>query len=92
MRVIAAINNALNVRLAVRSLFDSPTVEGLSRLVGNEAAGDPRYAAVHGHSGTEVYARDLRLDTPTACPLSPTPARSSFCRGVVSRPLEPISS
>ncbi|WP_205878058.1 non-ribosomal peptide synthase/polyketide synthase [Mycobacterium camsae] len=62
MRVIAAINNALNVRLAVRSLFDTPTVEGLARVVGDEAGADPRYAVVHGRSGTEVYARDLKLD------------------------------
>ncbi|OBK48731.1 hypothetical protein A5656_29400 [Mycobacterium gordonae] len=62
MRVIAAINNALNVGLSVRSLFETPTVEGLSRAVGDGAAADPRYAAVHGRAGAKIYARDLTLD------------------------------
>ncbi|MGV7796065.1 phosphopantetheine-binding protein, partial [Mycobacterium kansasii] len=56
MRVIAAINNALNVGLSVRSLFETPTVEGLSRAVGDGAAADPRYAAVHGRAGAKIYA------------------------------------
>ncbi|PJE13817.1 non-ribosomal peptide synthase/polyketide synthase [Mycobacterium sp.] len=62
MRLIAAVNNALGVRLAVRSLFDAPTVEGLSRLVGDDTGGDTGYAAVHGRARSEVYARDLTLD------------------------------
>ncbi|MFQ2875479.1 non-ribosomal peptide synthase/polyketide synthase [Mycobacterium sp. MS3] len=80
MRVIAAINNALNVELAVRSLFDTPTVEGLSRLVGDGATADPRYAAVHGQAVTKVYARDLTLDkfidasTLNAAPALPGPS------------------
>jgi len=34
MRVIAAINTALDIHLAVRTLFDAPSVRGLSRQLG----------------------------------------------------------
>jgi acyl carrier protein len=39
MRVIAAINTALDIRLAVRTLFDAPSVRSLSQQVGIHARG-----------------------------------------------------
>ena len=66
MRVIAAVNTALDAQLAVRTLFESPTVSGLSHRwdsgsVGGPAHG-PSFADVHGSDVTEVHARDLTLD------------------------------
>ncbi|KUH75816.1 non-ribosomal peptide synthetase [Mycolicibacterium novocastrense] len=67
MRVTAAINTALEANLAVHTLFDAPTVSGLShRLETGEAPTDSvtaaLFAAVHGRGATEVHARDLTLD------------------------------
>ncbi|KQH77025.1 hypothetical protein AO501_11190 [Mycobacterium gordonae] len=62
MRVIAAINKALDVPVSVRTLFDTPTVRGLSRVIGTAPAVDPRYAAVHGRGASEIHAADLSLD------------------------------
>ncbi len=73
MRVIAAINTALDADLAVRELFDFPTVNGLRRQLGSNGgsvdldpaanpATDLRFASVHGRHVTEVHARDLVLD------------------------------
>ncbi len=67
MRVIAAINTALDVDLAVRTLFESPSVHALSGHVDAgsgslTAAHGPSFAAVHGRDATEVHARDLMLD------------------------------
>ncbi|WP_256714764.1 non-ribosomal peptide synthase/polyketide synthase [Mycobacterium colombiense] len=39
MRVIAAINSALNAHLAVRTLFDAPTVARLAPRIGEDGAG-----------------------------------------------------
>jgi amino acid adenylation domain-containing protein/thioester reductase-like protein len=61
MRLIAAINKALNTQLTVRALFDAPTVSRLSEQVDRHAS-DPRFVAVHGHDANEVRAGDLLLD------------------------------
>lgn len=61
MRLIAAINKALHVHLTVRTLFDTPSVSGLSQQLDSQVS-DPRFAAVHGPQATEVRATDLTLD------------------------------
>ncbi len=67
MRVTAAINTALDAQLAVRTLFEAPTVSGLSRHLDPAAVTvlqthGPSFAAVHGHGATEARASDLALD------------------------------
>jgi glycopeptidolipid biosynthesis protein len=68
MRVIAAINTALDADLAVRTLFEAPSVSGLSRQLDQEGqqAGPHlervSVASVHGHGVEEVRATDLTLD------------------------------
>ena len=89
MRVIAAINSALDTQLKVRSLFDAPSVRGLSRQLGGhaDAAGDVRYLSVHGRDATELRAADLTLDkfidpaTLDTAPMLPGP--SAEVRNVV---------
>ncbi|ORA09993.1 amino acid adenylation domain-containing protein [Mycobacterium arosiense] len=61
MRLIATLNKTLHTHLTVRTLFNAPTVAGLSRKV-NEHADDPRFVSVHGPEATEVHAADLKLD------------------------------
>ena len=83
MRVIAAINSGLDVELAVHSIFDSPTVSGLSQQLGGSVAlpeaNGPSFASVHGRDAAEVHARDLTLDKfidetiLTAAPTLPRP-------------------
>jgi len=79
MRLIAAINTTLDIRLGVRTLFDAPSVRSLSRQVGTQANSDV-FAAVHGRDATEARAADLRLDkfidavTLTAAPRLPGPS------------------
>ena len=64
MRVIAAINTGLDAQLAVRTLFESPTVSGLSQhLDGTTAALAP---AAHGPSFASVHGADAARG---ACPL-----------------------
>jgi thioester reductase-like protein len=64
MRVITAINKALDIHLAVPTLFSAPSVRSLSRQLGEDAgpARDVRFVSVHGDDTTEVHARDLTLD------------------------------
>ncbi|ORA35964.1 non-ribosomal peptide synthetase [Mycobacterium aquaticum] len=70
MRVIAAINTALDAQLAVRTLFEAPTVRSLSHQLdsADEAdtapgVGGVSFASVHGSTGSgEVHARDLTLN------------------------------
>jgi glycopeptidolipid biosynthesis protein len=70
MRVIAAINTALDAQLAVRTLFEAPTVRALSHQLDNAAESDASpgvggvsFASVHGSTDTgEVHARDLTLN------------------------------
>ncbi|WP_369829484.1 amino acid adenylation domain-containing protein [Mycobacterium sp. 852002-51613_SCH5001154] len=64
MRLIDSINKALDTNVAVRMVFDAPSVRGLSeRLDRHESpASDLLFAAVHGSDSTEVRAGDLRLD------------------------------
>jgi thioesterase domain-containing protein/acyl carrier protein len=47
MRLVAAINSALNVDIGVRAVFETPTVGGLAACIGN--------------GGTRLWARSLRL-------------------------------
>ncbi|HEX9831518.1 MAG TPA: thioester reductase domain-containing protein, partial [Mycobacterium sp.] len=65
MRVIAAVNTALDAQLGVRTVFEFPTVSGLSTQWTAEsvapAAHGPSFASVHGDVG-EVRAGDLTLD------------------------------
>ncbi len=67
MRVIAAINTGLGVQVAVHSIFETPTVSGLSQqLDGHDgvrapAAHGPSFASVHGDAA-QVHAADLTLD------------------------------
>jgi thioester reductase-like protein len=61
MRLIATLNKTLHAHMTVRTLFNAPTVAGLSRQV-DEHADDPRFVSVHGSEATEVYAADLTLD------------------------------
>src|SRR5262249_2387807 len=56
-------------QLAVRTLFEAPTVRSLSQLldsgVGTDVAPGPggvSFASVHGHDSGEAYARDLTLN------------------------------
>jgi glycopeptidolipid biosynthesis protein len=68
MRVIAAVNSGLDARLAVYTLFESPTVSVLSRHLDDDPGSarsvshGPSFAAVHGAGATEVRAADLTLD------------------------------
>ncbi|WP_155770532.1 non-ribosomal peptide synthetase, partial [Mycobacterium asiaticum] len=62
MRLIAAVNGALEVRLQVRDLFDAPDVRGLAGKTIAGPADDPLFRAVHGSEPTTVYASDLTLD------------------------------
>src|SRR6185437_13306109 len=73
MRLVAAINTSLDSDLAVRALFDAPSVRSLSQHLGRDArlvevisavspASDLRFASVHGRDTTEVHAADLTLD------------------------------
>jgi len=73
MRLIAAVNQALDVGLTARTLFDYPTVRGLSQQLRADATAgaaisaarpgnDRRYVAVHGRDTSEVHAGDLKLE------------------------------
>ena len=67
MRLITAVNTALDVELRVRAIFEAPTVAGLGRQI-QAGAGDsstlhgPSFAQVHGQAATELYASDLKLE------------------------------
>ncbi|MGV9801529.1 amino acid adenylation domain-containing protein [Mycobacterium sp. NPDC003449] len=69
MRVVAAVNTSLDVDLAVRTLFEAPTVSGLAQRLDSAAAPDPAaatravsFASVHGSDAVEVHADDLKLE------------------------------
>ena len=78
MRVIAAINTGLDAHLAVRTLFDAPSVRSLSQQLDRHTSSEC-FASVHGRDTTEVHADDLTLDkfidatTLTAAPTLPGP-------------------
>ena len=87
MRVIAAINTALDAGLAVRTLFDAPSVRSLSQQLDGDAssvagpgAKGPSFGSVHGRDTSEVHAGDLTLDkfidttTLSAAPTLPPPS------------------
>ncbi|MCV7298538.1 amino acid adenylation domain-containing protein [Mycobacterium barrassiae] len=68
MRVIAAVNTALDAEVAVHTIFEAPTVSGMSRhaedasTLASSMANTPSFASVHGVDATEVHARELTLD------------------------------
>ncbi|MBI2694752.1 MAG: amino acid adenylation domain-containing protein, partial [Mycobacterium nebraskense] len=64
MRLIDSINKALDSHLAVRTVFDAPSVRSLSEQLDRHEspAGDVLFASVHGGDTTEVHAGDLTLD------------------------------
>ncbi|WP_231983774.1 non-ribosomal peptide synthetase, partial [Mycobacterium sp. E2733] len=73
MRLVAAINKTLDTNLAVRTIFDAPSVSSLSQLLGRDGrlletapavspASDLCFAAVHGRDTAELHAGDLTLD------------------------------
>ncbi|WUI28994.1 amino acid adenylation domain-containing protein [Mycobacterium sp. NBC_00419] len=63
MRVIAAINTTLNTRLAVRTLFDAPSVRALSRQLSSQSdCGETLFTSVHGRDTARLHAADLTLD------------------------------
>ncbi len=69
MRAIAAVNTAFEAELPVRTLFEKPSVAGLSLQLTSEAGSDVAaaptgvsFTSVHGTVVGEVYARDLTLD------------------------------
>ena len=81
MPVIDAINKTLDTDLAVRTIFDAPSVRSLSQQLGRHASSaGPSFASVHGRHATEVHAGDLTLDklidatTLTAAPTLPRPS------------------
>jgi amino acid adenylation domain-containing protein/thioester reductase-like protein/non-ribosomal peptide synthase protein (TIGR01720 family) len=82
MRLIAAVNTGLDTGLAVRAVFEAPSVRRLSQQLGRHAssANGPSFASVHGRNTTEVHAGDLTLDkfidaaTLTAAPTLPCPS------------------
>ncbi|WP_374025613.1 non-ribosomal peptide synthase/polyketide synthase [Mycobacterium sp. HNNTM2301] len=93
MRAIAAINQALDVSLPVRTLFDAPSVRSLrQRLESDAGSADTAqagasFASVHGRDATEVHASDLTLDKfidATTLTLAPTlPGPSAEVRTVL---------
>ncbi|ORB11408.1 hypothetical protein BST36_30435, partial [Mycolicibacterium moriokaense] len=65
MRVIAAVNTALDAQFAVRTLFETPTVAGLAGQWNPDAAmatHGPSFAAVHPLTDGRVHASELTLD------------------------------
>ncbi|WP_407937580.1 amino acid adenylation domain-containing protein [Mycolicibacterium novocastrense] len=82
MRVIAAINTALDANLSVHALFEAPTVAGLAHRVEGSAddATAELFDRVHGRGTSQIHARDLRLDkfideaTLAGAPALPGPA------------------
>ena len=79
MRLVAAIETTLDAGLSVPTVFEAPSVRGLSEQLGRRANG-PSFASVHGRNSTEVHAGDLTLDkfidatTLTAAPTLPAPS------------------
>ncbi|WP_156746818.1 non-ribosomal peptide synthetase, partial [Mycobacterium sp. E2733] len=64
MRLIDSINKALDSRLAVRTVFDAPSVRSLSEQLDrhDSPAGDLLFESVHGRDTAEVHAGDLKLE------------------------------
>jgi thioester reductase-like protein/amino acid adenylation domain-containing protein len=84
IRLVTAINAALDTHLAVRSVFEAPSIRSLNRqLVKTErkpGANRPSFGFVHGRDATQVHASDLTLDkfidaaTLAAAPALPGPS------------------
>ncbi|WP_396915656.1 amino acid adenylation domain-containing protein [Mycolicibacterium sp.] len=70
MRVVAAINTALDANLAVRTLFEAPSVRSLSLHLDGDTSSvtahpdthGPSFASVHDPDSDEIRASDLTLD------------------------------
>ncbi len=61
LRLVAAINAGLDAGLEVRTVFEAPTVSGVSQRLGRPADSGS-FASVHGPDTTSVHATDLTLD------------------------------
>ncbi|WP_122496459.1 amino acid adenylation domain-containing protein, partial [Mycobacterium attenuatum] len=78
MRLVAAINTALDAGLSVRTVFSAPTVRALVQQLG-KPSGSVSLESVHGREPAQVHAADLTLDkfidaaTLTAAPALPRP-------------------
>ncbi len=62
MRLIAAVNAALDADLSVRALFEAPSVHALEpagQAASTAVVHGPSFAAVHGRNATEIHASDL---------------------------------
>jgi amino acid adenylation domain-containing protein/thioester reductase-like protein len=66
IRLITAINAALDTDLPVRNVFEAPSIRGLSQQLAETerklGANRPTFASVHGRDATRVRASDLTLD------------------------------
>jgi non-ribosomal peptide synthase protein (TIGR01720 family) len=62
MRVIAAINTALDIHLAVRTLFDAPSVRSLSQQLGRHASSVELVPAVSPASDLQDHADDIEAE------------------------------
>jgi amino acid adenylation domain-containing protein/thioester reductase-like protein len=84
MRLITAINAALDTDLAVRSVFEAPSIRSLNQQLAETerkpGANRPSFGSVHGRDAKEVHAADLTLDkfidatTLAAAPTLPGPS------------------
>jgi amino acid adenylation domain-containing protein/thioester reductase-like protein len=96
MRLIAAINTALDTDLSVRTVFDAPSVRSFSQQLGRYASSvdavpststGPSFASVHGRGTSEVHAGDLTLDkfidAPTLKAAPTLPGASAEARTVL---------
>ncbi|WP_415624105.1 thioester reductase domain-containing protein, partial [Mycobacterium intermedium] len=61
MRLMTAINAALDTQLPVRAIFEAPTPGDLTRHL-EKHAGDERFVLVHGREPAKLRAADLTLD------------------------------
>ncbi|WP_133057793.1 thioester reductase domain-containing protein, partial [Mycolicibacterium confluentis] len=61
MQTVAKINAAFGIDIAVRTLFEAPSIRLLHEQFERDATG-PTCASVHGRNPSELYASDLTLD------------------------------
>ncbi len=61
VEAITRVNSIFETEVAVRTLFDAPSISGLVRLLYRDS-GRPTSALVHGRAAAALYAGDLTLD------------------------------